>query len=262
MPFTVSHIAAVIPGHRWLSRARVFTAAVIGSMVPDFGILSPWGAPARWETHSFSGLFTFCVPVGFASYLLTQLLIRPALVEVLPDRAYARLHAAQPTNSLTQGPSWLWVLGALLLGAVTHLVWDNFTHEKAYALNNLPILGESGVDFFGHPVATYHWLQLGSSVVGLAVVIVALALWLQHAPRPGALLSRRLSCRELSVWMILYVLPPLLIVLWAVWRVRHWGMSLRPEWVLASVAVYWMRRVAVSLLGFSALMQIRLLAKP
>ena len=32
MPFTVSHIAAVLPAHRWFTRANVFSAAVIGSM--------------------------------------------------------------------------------------------------------------------------------------------------------------------------------------------------------------------------------------
>ena len=66
MPFTVSHIAAVLPGYRPLKRAHVLTAAVIGSMVPDFGLLVP-GFMARWQTHSLPGLFTFCLPIGLAA---------------------------------------------------------------------------------------------------------------------------------------------------------------------------------------------------
>jgi hypothetical protein len=50
MPFTISHIAAVLPAYRPLVRARLFTAAVIGSMVPDFGILLPGGL-SRLQTH-------------------------------------------------------------------------------------------------------------------------------------------------------------------------------------------------------------------
>jgi hypothetical protein len=62
MPFTVSHVAAVLPVYRPLTRWRVFTAAVIGSMVPDFGMLLPGGLE-RWQTHSLPGLLNFCLPV-------------------------------------------------------------------------------------------------------------------------------------------------------------------------------------------------------
>src|ERR1700684_3250871 len=101
MPFTVSHVAAVLPGYRPLSRAHVFTAAVIGSMVPDFELLVP-GSMARWQTHSLPGLpglFPFCLPVGLLAYWLTLLLIRPAMLAVLPDRAYLRLQAAPAVAS-------------------------------------------------------------------------------------------------------------------------------------------------------------------
>jgi hypothetical protein len=258
VPFTVSHIAAVIPGHRWLSRAHLFSAAVIGSMVPDFGLLWPWGAPARWETHSLTGLFTFCVPVGLISYLLTQLLIRPALVEVLPDGPYARLRASQPSTSLIQGPSWIAVVGALLVGALTHLVWDNFTHENSHAFRAIPMLGY-GADFFGHPLAMYRWLQLVSSLVGLALVIAALVLWLHHAPKPPEPVPRNLAAGERTSWIILYLSPPVLIVSWAVWRISHWGLPLASNWVLGSVAVLWLRGVALSLLLISALLRLRLI---
>ena len=51
MPFTISHAAAVLPFARPLARWRLLSAAVIGSMVPDFGWFLPW-RPARFETHS------------------------------------------------------------------------------------------------------------------------------------------------------------------------------------------------------------------
>ena len=41
MPFTISHAAAVLPFIRPLARWRLLSAAVIGSMVPDFGWCKP-----------------------------------------------------------------------------------------------------------------------------------------------------------------------------------------------------------------------------
>src|SRR5579863_8160924 len=122
MPFTVSHIAAVLPAYRPLSRAHMFTAAVIGSMVPDFGfLLRDW--PTRLETHSFTALFTFCLPVGLVTYLITLLLVKPAVMAVVPDGAWRRLQASDAGARPLSAPSLLLAALALLGGAVTHLVW-------------------------------------------------------------------------------------------------------------------------------------------
>ncbi len=166
MPFTVSHIAAVLPGYRPLTRANVFTAAVIGSMAPDFGVLVP-GAIARWQTHSLTALFTFCLPVGLTVYWLTLLLIRPAVLELMPDGAYVRLRASPPPPSIRQPSAWLYAGVALLLGAMTHLIWDAFTHEDARGVRMFPLLTDYGLEISGHPMRLYRWLQYGSSVVGL-----------------------------------------------------------------------------------------------
>ena len=107
MPFTLSHIAAVLPGYRPLTRAHVFTAAVIGSMVPDFGWFVP-GAISRLQTHSITALLTFSLPVGLMAYWVTLLLIRPAMLEVVPDGAYVRLRAAPAVPSITTiCPAWM-----------------------------------------------------------------------------------------------------------------------------------------------------------
>src|SRR5262249_2987270 len=99
MPFTVSHVAAVVPLYRPLSPVHVFSAAVIGSMVPDFGMLLP-GSLERWQTHSFAALFSFCLPLGLIAYWLTQRLVKPAVAEVLPDSAYLRLRSEHPRTDL------------------------------------------------------------------------------------------------------------------------------------------------------------------
>ncbi len=41
MPFTVSHIAAVLPLHKPLRRLGLLSAAAIGAMAPDLDLLLP-----------------------------------------------------------------------------------------------------------------------------------------------------------------------------------------------------------------------------
>ena len=257
MPFTLSHIAAVLPGYRPLTRARIFTAAVIGSMVPDFGILLP-GAISRVETHSIMALFTFCLPVGLMAYWLTLLLIRPAALEVLPDGAYARLHAAPPPPSLRQFRAWLYAAVAVLLGACTHLAWDAFTHENARGVRMFPGLTDYGPEISGHPLPLYRWLQHGSSAIGLAVVAYALLLWLRHAPAPLERPVRRIGPPERLVWLGAYALPSVLAVTWL--ASRPWTPNVNPfnnSVALGTVAMLGLRTAADSLLLVSVLIRAR-----
>jgi hypothetical protein len=258
MPFTVSHIAAVLPGYRPLTRARVFTAAVIGSMVPDFGILLP-GAISRMETHSITALFTFSLPVGLMTYWLTLLLIRPAVLEVLPDGAYARLRAAPPPPSIRQLRAWLYAAAALLLGACTHLAWDAFTHENAGGVRLFPGLTDYGPEMSGHPLPLYRWLQHGSSAAGLAVVACALLLWWHHAPAPPKPPVRRIGPTERLAWLGAYILPSLLAMAWLV--SRPWAPNQTPfnnSIALGIVVMLGLRTAADSLLLVSVLIRARL----
>ena len=247
MPFTVSHVAAVMPGYKLLSRAHVFSAAVIGSMAPDFGLLLPRD-PSRVETHSLMGLFTFCLPVGLLAYWLTQLLIKPAVLEALPDSAYLRLRSAHPAASLTQLKTWFLVSAAVLFGALTHIIWDDFTHEDARGVSMFPFLKDYGPD-----------LQWGSSVVGLTVVLIALVVWLSHAPKANSPPPRRIPRDERMLWLCLYLVPPVVTISWAVYRAYAMGVSAFETNYhgLGSVAVASIRGGVVSLLFISALLRIR-----
>jgi len=258
MPFTVSHIAAVLPGYRPLTRARIFTAAVIGSMLPDFGILLP-GVTSRMETHSIEALFTFCLPVGLVAYWVTLLLIRPAALEVLPNGAYARLRAAPPPPSIRQFRAWLYAAAALLLGACTHLAWDAFTHENARGVRMFPGLTDYGPQMSGHPLPLYRWLQHGSSAFGLAVVACALLLWLRHAPAPLEPPVRRLAPPERLAWLGAYVLPSVLAMAWL--ASRPWAPNMTPfnnSIALGAVVMLGLRTAAESLLLVSVLIWARM----
>ena len=219
MPFTISHIAAVLPCHRALRRHGYFSAAIVGSMVPDFGFLPPLQL-ARSATHSGAALFTFCVPLGLLAYWLFQLLIKPAWCAVLPGRWRGRLRAEHPVARIGNWRVWLGAAAAVLLGAVTHLVWDGFTHEDGRGVRMLPFLDDYGPHIEGNPLRLFQWLQLASSVVGLIVVLVAAWYWSRAdrsagrraEPAQGAWPFPELGARERQAWFAAYLLIPTIVL--------------------------------------------------
>jgi hypothetical protein len=178
---------------------------------------------------------------------------------VLSDRAYLRLRAAAPPASITLPGAWLYAAAALLIGAGTHLIWDAFTHENARGVRMFPLLTDYGPELSGHPLHLYTWLQHGSSLIGLAVVVAALVLWLRHAPAPHEPPLRRIRRPERLAWLGAYVLPSLLLVTWLL--LRPWPAGQSPFTsgaALGTVAVDGMRCAAASLLLVSILIRARL----
>jgi hypothetical protein len=179
MPFTISHAAAVLPFSRFLARWRLLSATLIGSMVPDFGWFTPWRS-MRFETHSAVGLFTFCLPVGLATYWIFQRLIKTPLVELLPDGAYSRWRAFAAPADYADLMQWMWASCGVLAGALTHLVWDAFTHARARGARMLPPLDEPAVQFGRHHLAGTSLLQDASSLIGLIAIVAILAYGLRR----------------------------------------------------------------------------------
>jgi hypothetical protein len=257
MPFTVSHIAAVLPLHGRLRRLGLISAAMIGAMAPDLDLILPIRL-TREQTHSWLALLTFCLPVGLAAWALFQALIKPALIEVLPNRIYGRLLAEHIGPRLGSVQTWLYAALAVLFGALTHVVWDGLTHEDARGVRIFPALGEEGSELGGSTWLLYRWLQNGSTVLGAAVVCIALCLWVGHAKQPNATPERRLAARERHRWIALYILIPVLLVALAPFNQNGWRRFHLTE-ALTVLAVTAMRGAALGLVFASALIRRRLL---
>jgi hypothetical protein len=258
MPFTLSHPATVLPFARLLARWRLLSAVVIGSMAPDFGRFLPW-QPARFETHSADALVTFSLPVGLAAYWVFQWLIKRPLIELLPPGAYARwrgLAAAADVSSIKQ---WLLAACGVLFGAVTHLVWDAFTHEGARGVRMFPALEDSALEVGGHRLVGAHLLQDVNSVVGLVVVIAIAAYGLRPGQPADAALARRLKSSERRIWIAAYVLAAAALSGAFFLGRRHAALGLiifsRP-WSSAAIAM--LRGAAAALIPIGAALTLRL----
>lgn len=209
MPFTFAHPAAVIPMHRVLRHRAVLSALVIGSMAPDFQNFLPLGVE-RADSHSLAGIFWFSLPVGLAVYLIFHLLLKKPLCALLPPDMAARL------APILAGPSLPRVSGAvvalsLLLGVLTHLAWDVFTHYSIVTTLVLPFLTRLLFSIGGYHVYAYKLLQHASSLGGTLLVWHWSRQWLLRAPAPSRLPPPVLSkARRHAALGILLAGPPLI----------------------------------------------------
>jgi hypothetical protein len=260
MPFTISHVAAVLPFSRFLRPRHLLSAAIVGSMAPDFGIFLPLHLP-RTETHSLLALLTFILPAGLAGYWIFQIMIKPAVLAVLPDRAFqvARPYAAAADISRLR--PWLLAIAGILFGALTHLAWDTFTHEGARGMRMIPALDELMLGAGGHHLAGQRLLQDFSSLVGFAIIAAWLA-WALRARLSADTTARDLAPLERTLWLCLYGMTALLAAIVAL-LLMHDPEAGRLGYsaIATDAAVAGLRGLGASLLAVSLVLNLRLMRR-
>src|SRR5271154_810438 len=257
MPFTISHAAAVLPFSRYLSRWRLLCACVIGAMVPDFGLFFPWRL-GRVETHSAISLITFCLPVGLLTYWVFQTLMKTPVLEVLPEGAYARSRASAAPADIASVLQWLRAACGVLAGAITHLVWDGFTHEGARGVRMFPWLDDPFLEIGKRHYDALRLMQDLGSLVGLMLVLALVAYALRRGPQ-NAVPNRPLPAAERHRWVLAYAITALALSL-AFHYLARIGLP-APRWLVGyayDVAVSALRGLAAALLLVSLMLQIRL----
>jgi hypothetical protein len=257
MPFTISHAAAVLPFSRYLSRWRLLSACVIGAMVPDFGLFFPWRL-GRVETHSAMSLITFCLPIGLLTYWIFQKLIKTPVLEVLPEGAYARSRPCAPPADIASVLQWVRASGGLLAGAVTHLVWDGFTHEGARGVHMFPWLDDPFLELGKRHYDALRLMQDLGSLLGLLIVLALVAYALRRGTE-GAVPDRPLSPSERHRWVLAFALTAVAMSIAFHYYSRMGLPAARSIVGLASdIAVSALRGLAAALITISLILQIRL----
>ncbi len=186
MPFTVAHAAAALP----LRRLKlVWSAFLVGSMAPDFPYVIG-STTYRSLGHEFPGLLEFTLPASLAALWLYHNVVKRPVIELLPIRLQQRLPGVNDRFAFGGISRFLAILGSIILGIATHLIWDSFTHQFTWpwyrfawmrTWMRLPIRGW---------VPTYSVLQYASTILGLIAIGIWCWLWYRHAelarPEPWA----------------------------------------------------------------------------
>ena len=178
MPFTGSHPAAVLPFVSVLPAS----ALIVGSMAPDFPYYLPL-TTTSWPTHTSWGIVSIDLVLGLTVWVVWHALIAAPAIAYAPRGLRARL-AGRVEPGLRQRAASVRQIGvvavALILGAASHVLWDEFTHPHRWGMNHIPALAEQ----WG-PLPGYRWSQYGSGLVGAGVEALWLwAWWRRTTPVP------------------------------------------------------------------------------
>jgi hypothetical protein len=259
MPYTLSHAAAVLPFSRLLARWQLLSAAVIGAMVPDFRVFLPWRM-GHVETHSIMSLLIFCLPVGVITYWLFQGLVKTPVMEVLPEGPYARWRPFAAPADIRSARQWVLAACGVLGGAVTHLVWDAFTHEGARGVRWFPVLDDPLLEIGRRHMGGVTVMQDLSSLIGLVTVLALVAYGLRRGREP-AVPNRLVPRTERRRWVLAYVLAAVAsscaFYMWVRWAQPPLHSTFARIFTMAVAAL---RGLAVALLGVSVVLDLRLRA--
>jgi hypothetical protein len=217
MPFTVSHVAAVLPLVAGRRTARLAPAAlVIGSMVPDV----PWfftGGRGAALTHSPEGVVTVNLAVGLVLFALWRLVFAAPARELLPPAVGRRL----PQPSVPRGLDWALAGVGVLVGAASHVLWDAFTHDDRWGVRQIGWLQEIHAGLPGYKIAQY-----ASGVVGLGLLVAWAGRQLVQTREVPATGRPTSPGERAAAWAVVVLSGAVVATVAGVTALTRWGSTL------------------------------------
>lgn len=229
MPFTLSHPAAVLPFGR---TKLVFSALIAGALAPDIGYFLTFSSQHA-ESHSLTGLFLICLPAGLLMLLVFHKLMKAPLLALPPASHQERLYPyAQGFHFLPVSRFGLIVI-SLLIGSLSHLIWDSFTHQTGWVVQRVAALEGTLRPFHHYPV--YKFLQHSSGVLGLAILVLAYHRWYREAKSSAVTRPRMTSATRLTIAFVMLAGAILAALLRTVSPLISW-QTIRGNVVQATIA--------------------------
>jgi hypothetical protein len=170
VPFTLSHPAAVLPLAR---RPLVPSALVAGSVAPDvFWFVPRLPGVGLSKTHELVSALWLDPLIALVLLAVFHVVLKRPLLALAPRPLAERL----PRDFRWGRPGWIGL--SLVIGAVTHVGWDAFTHENdGFAFLRIPLV--TGID-------VGRLIQLVSTIAGAVILVWWLARWYRTAPTEPA----------------------------------------------------------------------------
>lgn len=186
MPFTFAHPAIILPLKQYFPRKFSLTGLVSGSLIPDFEYFLTMNLQSHFS-HTLAGIVYFGLPLALLLSLIFHHIIRDTLIQNLPTVFKCRLKPFLGLNwwyDFTQNKTI--VIVSILIGALSHLLWDGFTHENGICVQQISFL-QNHFTLFGVSVFYYKILQHLSTLIGFSVLF----LFLLNLPKYRLFLTTR-----------------------------------------------------------------------
>lgn len=197
MPFTFSHPAIVLPLNYLPGKWYSLTGLIIGSMAPDFEYFLRMKVQSNYS-HTLSGVFWFDLPLGILLAFIFHNIVRNKLFYNLPTFLKSRFLAFNDFNWNNYfKKNWFVVIVSIIIGTLSHIFWDSFTHDSGYFVQTIPSL-KTSIDFLGIRLPIFKILQHGSTIIG--ALIIAYAIF--KLPASKKIISR-LNLKYWVLWIVL-----------------------------------------------------------
>jgi hypothetical protein len=190
MPFTLSHVIAVLPIYKISKKYFSISGLIIGSMAPDFEFFIRYTLYAIWS-HTFMGIFLFDLPISLILCFVFHSWVRDKLIIYLPSilgSKYSKYYKFSWNEYFKK--HYLIVIISIFVGIFTHFAWDNLTHEPNYIS---PIYFDfllTELSMANLHIPLYNILQALSSIIGLAGLLYTVY------SRPSSFLAENKSFSE------------------------------------------------------------------
>ncbi|KMQ49586.1 conserved membrane-spanning protein [Chitinispirillum alkaliphilum] len=200
MPFTGSHPAAAIP---FSKLGLVLSALIVGSITPDIEYFL-WFSTDRFS-HSFAGIFIYSIPVGLLILLVFHKILKLPLLWLLPGYFQRRLTGVSSQFHFLPLRRFLNILFSLFIGILTHIIWDNLASREGWVSQNVAFLRMEIITFQFGTLTLIGAVRHGSSLLGLALILVWLYSWFRGA-KPSRNSLFRYSSGKSGTLFILFIL--------------------------------------------------------
>ena len=246
MPFTLAHAAAALP----FRRTRLIPSAlVIGCFAPDFEDFVRL-APGGGFGHTLPGVFAFDLPLALAALWIFHRYAKEPLWTWLPKSVRQRVKLGPCRFSLRGGTRIALVLASILIGVATHILWDSLTHSNYWPYRHWRFLSQTAIQMpFARPLQYHEVFQIGSSLLGMLVLLVWFVWWYRAAVPSNSPEAERARGNGRAVLLLVLSVALIGAGIRAFAGVgvptgRHEAVMFLAEAVITGISIFWIEVVA------------------
>ncbi|MEL1254962.1 DUF4184 family protein [Flavobacterium sp. DGU38] len=202
MPFTFSHPAIVLPLNYLPKNWFSLTGLIIGSMVPDFEYFIRMKVKSIYS-HTLDGIFWFDFPFALLLCFLFHNIVKKLLFQNLPKGFQIRFSTFKEFdwNNYFKN-NWFVIIISILIGTVSHLFWDSFTHDHGYFVNHISSLQKTFI-ISDIKIPALKIAQHSSTAIGGAIILYAFF----KLPKS----SRPISSINKNYWILLLLISTMIL---------------------------------------------------
>lgn len=202
MPWTFAHPAAILPFRRFCPKYLSLDGLIIGAISPDIGYYVGYLSLLN-KAHTPIGVVFICMPASLLIIICIRLLHKHA-AELLPSPHRQAIRSLRPIAITESISDFFRLIVAIAIGAVTHIIWDSFTHATGYAVALISGLQAPVFTLAGKTIYLYKILQYVSTVFGIVVLVMTYQAWLSRVTSAQAYQDEQSDAQRYTILLVVF----------------------------------------------------------